>query len=380
VGTRSEDTQGTHSSLVWVMFTSILVVALGSILTTGLIARAALSSAFTSYVEVYADGTTTMGPGRGMGRMMLGSAEQTFLSATDQGIFLSAAIGVAIAAVAAILLARFLARPVRRLKAGAQAIATGELEYRVAPEGPGEFRGLAAAFNDMAESLQEGEELRKRLVSDVAHELRNPIAALRAQVEGVAEGVLPMDDARIASIVDDVTHLSRLVDDLQELSVAEAGRLRYDTGSLDVCELVRREVDRAQALTADGVMLVAECPADPLIARADEMRVAQVLRNLLANAARHTSAGRISVDVSGDESAIRVAVVDTGEGIPEADLPYVFERFYRSDASRAVGTGGSGLGLAISKRIVGDHGGTVFAERNADGGATVGFTLPRVEG
>ena len=365
-------------SIVWVTFASIVAVSLLSILTTGLIARSALSTAFTSYVNVYADGSTTMGPGRGMGRMMLGSAERTFLSATDQGILISALIGVVIAAIAAILLARFLSRPVRRLTAGAQALAAGRLEYRVTPEGPGELQDLASAFNEMSDSLQEGEELRKRLVSDVAHELRNPIAALRAQAEGVAEGVLPLDEARLASIVDDVAHLSHLVDDLQELSVAEAGRLRYDFTELDVSEIVRREAERAQTLVADGVRMQVVGPVETIMVRADEMRLAQVLRNLLANASRHTHAGSVTVTVEDRADRVRVAVEDTGEGIPDSDLPYVFERFYRSDIARATGTGGSGLGLAISKRIVDDHGGRVFAEHNDSGGATVGFELPRL--
>ncbi|MDO9556216.1 MAG: ATP-binding protein [Coriobacteriia bacterium] len=368
---------GVRGSLVWVTFVSIVAVALGSILTTGLIARAALSSAFTDYVGGL-DGAA-VGPGRGIARMMLGTAERTFLNATDQGIMISALVGIAIAAVAAILLARFLARPVLRLTAGAEALAAGDLEHRVTPEGPGELQNLAAAFNEMAGSLQESEELRKRLVSDVAHELRNPIAALRAQAEGVAEGVLPLDQARLASIVDDVAHLSHLVDDLQELSVAEAGRLRYDFTTLDVCELVQRETDRARTLVDENIEMMAQCPTGALLAKADEMRLAQVLRNLLANAARHTASGSIIVTVAARGDRIHVTVVDTGEGIPEADLPYVFERFYRSDAARAAGTGGSGLGLAISKRIISDHGGSVFAERDKRGGATVGFELPRAD-
>lgn len=374
----SESPNGGHKdSLVWVMFLSIVIVALGSILATGLIARTALSSAFTSYVE--GAGGTVSGPGRGMGRMMLGAAEQTFLSATDRGIVLSALVGVAIAAVAAILLARFLVRPVQRLTLGARALASGDLEHRVAPEGPGEFHELAAAFNDMAGSLQASEELRKRLVSDVAHELRNPIAALRAQAEGVAEGVLPLDEARLDSIVEDVAHLSRLVDDLQELSVAEAGRLGYDVVPFDLCELARREAERGQTLVTERVKLTVECPDAAIMVGADEMRIGQVLRNLLANGSRHTSSGAIVVGVSRHGHTVRVTVADTGEGIPEADLPFVFERFYRSDTARAVGTGGSGLGLAISKRIIEDHDGRVFAESNENGGATVGFELPVLE-
>ncbi len=361
--------------LFFQVFTSTLIVSLASILATGLIARAALSRAFDDYMVHIAD-TTGMMPGRGMGRMVIGSAEQTFLSAVDRGIVVSALVAVVIAAIAAYLVARSLSRPVGQLTAGARALAAGDLDHRVDVGGPEELGELADAFNDMAGSLEQAELLRRRLVSDVAHELRNPIAALRAQAEGVAEGVLPLDDARVASMVDDISHLSRLVDELQELSVAEAGRLRYEWADLDACDLVRREVERARAIVSDEVSLHAECPPDAVAVRADEFRIAQVLRNLLANAARHTSTGEIVVSVAERDGVARVAVRDTGSGIPAEDLPHIFERFYRADAARSSATGGTGLGLAISRRIVEDHSGTVTAESTPGAGTTIAFTLP----
>lgn len=361
--------------LFFQVFASTLIVSLASILATGLIARAALSRAFDDYMVHIAD-TTGMMPGRGMGRMVIGSAEQTFLSAVDRGIVVSALVAVVIAAIAAYLVARSLSRPVGQLTAGARALAAGDLDHRVDVGGPEELGELADAFNDMAGSLEQAELLRRRLVSDVAHELRNPIAALRAQAEGVAEGVLPLDDARVASMVDDISHLSRLVDELQELSVAEAGRLRYEWADLDACDLVRREVERARAIVSDEVLLHAECPPDAVAVRGDEFRIAQVLRNLLANAARHTSTGEIVVSVAERDDVARVAVRDTGSGIPAEDLPHIFERFYRADAARSSATGGTGLGLAISRRIVEDHSGTVTAESTPGAGTTIAFTLP----
>lgn len=364
-----------RTGIVWQAFISILAVSLISILATGMVARQTLSSAFEAYLGA-ADTHMGTGLGRGMGQMFLGAAEQSFLAGVDRGILISAAITVAFAALAALLLARYLARPLRGLTAGAKAVAKGDLEHRVEVSGPGEFEDLAEAFNDMATSLQESEVLRRRLVSDVAHELRNPIAALRAQAEAVAEGVLPMDDARIASMVEDLGHLSRLVSELQELSGAESGSLRYDRESFDICELVKRESDRAALLTAGAVQLTYVCPGAPIPVDADGFRIAQVLRNLLGNAVRHTTQGTITTAVEVRDNEVRVSVIDTGEGIPEADVPYIFERFYRADTARAAGTGGSGLGLAIAKRIVEDHGGQVFATSVVGKGSVIGFTLP----
>ena len=361
--------------LVWQVFLSILVVALTSIFATGLIARQALSSAFEAYLIA---APTHMGvvQGRGFGRVFIGVAEQTFMSGVDRGIVLSAIVAVGFAAAAALLLARYLTRPLRRLTDGAKAIAAGDLDHRVDVAGPGEVEDLADAFNDMAGSLQMGEDMRRRMVSDVAHELRNPVAALRAQAEAVAEGIMPMDEHRIASIVEDLAHLSRVIEDLQELSTAESGGLRYDREGFDMCELARREVERGSLMTSGAVVMDVACTSEPLLIQADAFRIAQVLRNLLGNAARHTREGSITVRVEPIDGWVRISVEDTGEGISEADLPRIFERFYRADTARAASTGGTGLGLAISKHVIEDQGGTVFAASTEGVGSIVGFSLP----
>ena len=363
-------------SLITQVFLSIVAVSLAAVLATGLVARATLEGAFNRYLSGGA--TTGMGPGSGIGRqMMLGHAERTFLSAVDSGIAVSALVAVALAALSAWLLARYLVRPLRNLTAASRALAGGDLAHRVEEEGPAEVAGLASAFNDMAGSLATSEELRQRMVSDVAHELRNPIAALRAQIEGIADGVLPADERRVASLVEDVGTLSRLVDDLQELSVAEAGRLRYEPALFDLGALVAGEVARAGAVAAPGVVVEIDPQSDPVQVTGDEFRIAQVVRNLLSNAVRHTLAGSVTAEVAQvDGSRVRVTVRDTGVGIAEEDLSRIWERFYRVDTARAQETGGTGLGLAISRRIIADHGGLVFARSVPGQGSEIGFELP----
>lgn len=353
-------------------FLAMLAVSLLSVALAGLITRIAFGGAFSRYLAALPVPRAGMGAGR---RLMLGVAERTFLSSVDTGLLVGAIVAIALAAAAALAAAYYLTRPIERLTDAAHALAGGDLSHRVDPGGPAEIAGLGGAFNAMADSLEESEELRRRLVADVAHELRNPIAALRAQAEGIAEGVLAPDPARLASLAEDTRHLSRLVADLQELSAAEAGRLGYEMQDLDLAQVACAEAERARVLAAPGVEVRCDAAA-PVSVRADEGRVAQVMRNLLGNALRHTTSGSVTVRCSLDGSEAVVEVADTGDGIPPADLPYVFERFYRADAARARDTGGSGIGLAVSKRIVEDHGGTVFARNLAEGGAAVGFRIP----
>ncbi len=357
------------------VFLAILSVALMSAGIVGLAARTSLVTAFERYLSSL---PTPTGQGRrGMGRMMLSAAEQAFVSGVDRSVLLASVVAVFVAAVVAVGLAAYLARPIRRLEAATHGLAGGDLEHRVEVDGPAEVASLGDSFNRMADSLAQAEELRRRMTADVAHELRNPLAAARAQAEGMADGVLPRDDTRMASLVEDLAHLSSLIDDLQELASAEAGGLSYDMREMDLVELVARESERARALLKPGVELAElVAPDGEVRVLGDERRLAQVLRNLFTNAARHTSEGSVgaSVRIDGDRAVVRVT--DTGSGIDPGDLAHVFERFYRADTARASDTGGAGLGLAISRAIVVDHGGAVFAESAPGEGTTVGFELP----
>jgi two-component system sensor histidine kinase BaeS len=355
------------------VFLAIAAVGLASVGLAGLLIRLELERAFARYVAALPG---PMGGGMGAGRhYVLGGAERTFLASLDRGILVASLAAFALAAIAAVAFAWYLTRPLERLQGAAEELARGRLGSRVQAGGPYEVKRLGEAFNSMADSLQEQEELRRRMTADVAHELRNPVAALRAQVEGLAEGVLPADRARFESLAEDTRHLSRLVGDLQELSLAEAGELRYDMATLDLAELGCRHVEAAREGFPGGVELVCDA-AGPVMVTGDELRLGQVLRNLLDNARRHTSAGSVTVAVGRAGDRAHLEVRDTGEGIPAEDLPYVFERFYRADGARARDTGGSGIGLAVARRIVEDHGGAVFAKNGETGGAVVGFDIP----
>jgi len=353
------------------VFLSILSVALGTALVVGLFARSALSAAFDRYLA----SLPQMAGRMGRGRMMLGAAEQNFVSSVDRGVILAALIAVAVAAVVAVLLAAYLARPLRRLETAAEGLAEGDLGHRVEIDGPTEVAALGEAFNRMADSLEGAESLRRRMVADVAHELRNPLAAARAQAEGMMDGVIAVEPARLASLVDDLKHLSTLINDLQELAVAEAGQLRYELLPLDLAALVEAEAAHARVLLNPGVQLRVDA-VGPAIVTGDGRRLSQVMRNLLSNAARHTAEGHVEVTVATVDDSVIVRVADTGEGIADDDLPHIFERFYRADSARASHTGGAGLGLAITRTIVSDHDGEVFAERSPAGGLVVGFRLP----
>ncbi|MGV8083462.1 MAG: sensor histidine kinase [Coriobacteriia bacterium] len=366
-----------RTSIALQVFVSVLAVALGSALVVWLTSRMALSAAFDDYLSTSAGaGGRGMG-GNGMGRMMLGAAENTFLSRVDTAVVLGALGAVIAAAVVAFLLARHISRPVARLQAAAEGVARGDLTQRSEVSGPSEIAALGSAFNRMAANLQEAEKLRQRMVSDVSHELRNPIAAARAQAEGMADGILAVDPARLNSLVEDLQHLSALVEDLRELASAESGHLHYAMHELDLTELVRRETSRAAATAPSGTRVVFQMPDAPISVCGDEVRLSEVMRNLLSNAVRHTPSGTVTASVSRRvDGSAEVRVTDTGEGIAAEDLPYVFERFYRADAARASHTGGAGLGLAITKRIIEDHGGEVFAE-SVPGQTAVGFRLAR---
>jgi two-component system sensor histidine kinase BaeS len=354
-------------------FLAMVAVALLSVVLAGLIIRSEASAAFADYVKSL---PSPMGGGMGTARsMMMGASEQTFLAAVDRGIWIAALIAMALAALVAFAGAYYLTRPLKRLTAAVQTVAEGDLTHRVDTAGPLEVSRLGEAFNEMTASLAESEVLRSRLVADVAHELRNPLASLRAQAEGIAEGVLSSEPARLASLAEDTQQLSRLVDDLQELSAADAGRLTYRMGRIDLARLIEAETTRARTRASERVRVIADC-TNAFEVTGDDGRLAQVLRNLLDNALRHTDSGEVRVTCAAQDGRVVVEVADTGEGIPAPDLPYVFERFYRADAARARDTGGSGIGLAISRRIVEDHDGRVFARNREGGGAVVGFSIP----
>ncbi|MGC0375953.1 sensor histidine kinase [Streptomyces sp. SAI-229] len=288
------------------------------------------------------------------------------------------AMGVALAAVlGALLLSRAVLRPVRAMTLAAKGLGEGDLERRVPVSGRDEIAQLGGAFNRMADSLQAGEERQRRLIGDIAHELRTPLANLRGYLEALRDDVVEPTPDLLASLHEEALLQQRIVDDLQDLALAEAGALTYHPAEVDLRELLEtgRTAHRAQA-DAAGVTLRLEAP-EPVFVTADPDRLRQVVGNLVGNAIRATAAGgSVTLALTTRRELAVVEVRDTGKGIAAEDLPHLFDRFWRADASRGRATGGSGLGLAVARQIVTDHRGTIEARSTVGVGTTFTVVLP----
>jgi two-component system sensor histidine kinase BaeS len=263
------------------------------------------------------------------------------------------------------------------LTAAARTMEQGDLSGRVPVAGGDEIATLAGAFNAMADSLERQDRLRRTLTSDIAHELRTPLSNIRGYLEAIREGVAAATPEVIASIHEEAVHLQGLIDDLQELALAEAGELPIRPVATDLGALLQAVVQahRGRAESA-GITLTCEV-ADAVTAAVDAARVRQAVANLLDNALRHTPAGgTVIVGIRRDGPWALLSVADTGGGIEPEHLPHVFERLYRADPARSRETGGGGLGLAIARALVRSHGGEVVAESDWGRGATFTVRLP----
>jgi signal transduction histidine kinase len=268
---------------------------------------------------------------------------------------------------------RRLARPVGDVIEAVGRVAEGDLTTRVAVRGPRDGRALARAFNAMTSRLEEGEELRRRLLADVSHELRTPLSVVQGNLEALVDGVHPADEAHLVAILDETKVLSRLVEDLRTLSLAESGALALHREAIDIGALVRETVD-SFASQADQIGVTIEADVSTALPPidADPVRVREILANLIANALRYTPrAGRISVVASAEDPGVAIDVRDTGAGIAPERIDRIFDRFYKSAESR-----GAGLGLAIAKHLVEAHGGRISAKSVVGEGTTIRFTLP----
>lgn len=270
--------------------------------------------------------------------------------------------------------ARRFTGPMDNVAAGLDQLATGDYSARVDADVPPPMRSLAESFNVTAARLQGAEEQRRALVADVAHEVRNPLAVIRGNVEGMLDGIYTPDRARLNGVLEEVNVIARLIEDLSTLSSAEAGVLQLHPERTDLLSLLR-DVSAASGAQAALNARTITVEGESVTAAIDPARVRQVLENLLANALRHTPAGgRMILRLQAGKDVATISVSDTGPGIPADQLPHVFERYRKAPDST-----GSGLGLAIAKRLVEAHGGTIFARNEAGGGATISFTLPRGE-
>ncbi|HEY6835330.1 MAG TPA: HAMP domain-containing sensor histidine kinase [Gaiellaceae bacterium] len=289
-------------------------------------------------------------------------------------IVVAAASSALVALVGALLLGRRILRPLASLRAASKSLAGGDLSARAPEQGPRELRELSASFNEMAASLEQLFDARRELVAWASHDLRTPLASLRAMTEAL-EDDLAEPAEYLEAIRAQTEILSRLVDDLFELARIDAGALSLELRDEPLGALVARCVSSVDPeAKARGVKLAASGEA---IVRIAPDKVERVLMNLLANAVRHSPRNSaVSVVVQPDTDHVVVAVEDTGHGLAPGAPQRMFERFWRADESRARSSGGAGLGLAIAKGLVQAHGGQIWAENRTGGGARVAFTLP----
>ncbi len=288
-------------------------------------------------------------------------------------------VAIGIAVLITFFLSRRILSPVKALINVSRQYGKGDFSQRIDNKEKGELGELANSFNSMANDLERIQRLRQNMVADVAHELRTPLSNLKGYLEAINDGVIKPNRAAIRSLNEEAAILSRLVADLQELSLADAGELKITLQPEDINRLIKETVTGSQAKArAKGLKIDVELPQQLPLVNIDTYRIKQVLGNLLDNAIEHTSkGGEITVSASEQEKMVAVSVIDNGEGIPPEDLPLIFERFYRVDKSRARTTGGSGLGLTIAKRLVEAHGGTITATSEVGKGSYFSFTLPK---
>lgn len=287
-------------------------------------------------------------------------------------------LGVLLAFILSWYLADRISKPLSELTLATTNIAGGEYGKQVDVKGGREVEELAVAFNALSSGLERNEALRKNMIADISHELRTPLAAQRGYLEALQDGVIELKPEAIDVLAKNNVLLARLVEDLQQLSLVDAGQINLDIMPVDTEEVVRTAALSFEHDLADkGISLDVDVPGVLPAVQADQGRVSQILGNLLANSIQHTpEGGSITLAARLREEWVIIYVADTGPGIEEEELPFIFDRFHRTDRSRARETGGTGLGLSIAKGLVEAQGGRIWAESEAGRGTTISFTLP----
>jgi signal transduction histidine kinase len=303
------------------------------------------------------------------------ASRQMFADSVVWVVIATTGVAIVSAIVLAAILGSRLARPLREIGRGARRIARGDYAARIPRQGPEEIVSLSDSFNQMAAALEEQERMRREFIANAAHELRTPLTNLQGYLEALRDGVIEPDRQTFESLWDEAERLVRLSRSLDTLAAGDAG-VSPPASSLDLTTTIAAAVELVRpAVLASGLELAVELPAE-LPAHGDPDQLAQVIGNLLQNAIRYTPrGGRIGVRAERRPGDVLVSVSNTGDVIPPADLPYVFERFYRVDKSRDRARGGAGIGLAIVRQIIEGAGGAVGAE-SRDGLTRFWFSLP----
>jgi two-component system sensor histidine kinase BaeS len=315
-----------------------------------------------------------------LGGMEIGRLEVRYLKPKKQEVFIRRSNGLllfslmtlgGVAILLSIIFSGKLTRPIRELTEAVTAVSKGDLQRRVALSLADEIGILSNAFNHMAQTLETQELLRKKMTSNIAHELRTPLSIVRGELEGMMDGLIPLDRENIRSLLAEIGRLKHLIEGLEDLSQAEASVLALNKSLIELCPYLRNIVEQFNTISRqNGVRTELQCDSDPVV-NADPDLLSQILLNLLSNALKATDRnGAILVEVRKAEADVVIAVHDNGSGIRQEDLPFIFERFYRTSE------GGLGLGLTIVKELVEAHGGTIDVTTTYGKGSTFTLSFP----
>ncbi len=326
------------------------------------------------------------GPGSGHGfgggyHVMPGGSffEDDFINRINTSVWQMGILAIAVTFVIGLILTRQITRPILELNTGAQMLSGGNLSFRVKVRSKDEIGHLSHSFNALAENLEKGERARQQLMADITHELRTPLTVIEATTDSILDGVYQPVPEHLLSIKNQAKLLTRLIDDMRDLSLAESGQLKLSKEEINLPDTLNNLISRLQVKASEkainlSVNYLNEIPP----VNADLLRLEQIISNLLTNAIRHTPQhGDIIVTVSSSKNLVTTSIKDNGEGIALEDLPYIFDRFYRAGISRSRIEGGTGLGLAIVKQMVEAHGGKVSVESSPGKGSEFKFSLPR---
>lgn len=353
----------------------VVVVGVGMMfLMTALIVRQASALVLPELAALLASETPAAALAPTANRLLL-----SFRQAMTLSVALAATAALAAGLVMTYFLSRDILRPLQAIAHSSQRIAAGRYDERIPTPGSEELALVADHFNQMAEALAQVEQQRVALMGDVTHELRTPLAGLEGYLEGLMDGVFTADEETVVAMQHEVRRLRRLVEDIQALSRAEAGAIALHLQVFDLLEVARQATARLiPQAEAQGLQLHLPTAPRPVMVHADPDRTAQIVINLIGNAIQYTPAGgRIWVKVAAHPQAALVYVEDTGVGLAPETLPYIFERFYRVDPSRARHSGGSGIGLTIARHLAWAMGGELSAASPGLGqGSAFTLTLP----
>jgi len=308
--------------------------------------------------------------------------EAQFLRQVNQAILLGALGAAIIALLLGVFLARSIARPVRELTLATQAVAQGDLGKQVEVRTSDEIGELAASFNQMSQDLARARSLRQQMTADIAHDLRTPLSVIHGYTEALAEGKLVGNPDMYAVMHDEARHLQMLIDDLRTLSLADAGEITLIRQTCEPRAVLERAAGAHASKAAEKqIRLSVQTPEDLPLIDVDPERMAQVFNNLVSNAVRYTpEGGEVMLSASAAAGSVLLQVRDSGAGIAPADLPNIFERFYRGDQARNIQEGESGLGLAIAKSLLEAQGGSIAVASELGQGTTFTLTLPVAAG